>query len=77
MSGRGSVEISAEVLMAALHMPPGTRIVGASLDTFKDTISLRVEHADLPGDLDALKPTITHHIERYEWNWNLPAAVEH
>jgi hypothetical protein len=70
--GRATVEVSADLLREALHMPSGTRIIGVSIDTFRDLVALRVEHVDLPGDLDGINPTITHTVESYEWDWNLP-----
>jgi len=72
VTGRATVEVSSDLLREALHMPFGTRIIGVSVDTFKDQIALRVESPDLPGDLDVVSPSITHTIESFEWNWNLP-----
>lgn len=71
MTGSGTIRISGEVLRQALHMPDGTSLVGASMDTFRDELLLRVEHPDIPGRLDELNPTITLHVERHEWDWGV------
>lgn len=74
----GRVEVSGELLRSVLHMPEGTRLVDAGFSFTSETVTLVVEHPDLPPmpehtpTTPLLSPSIQHHPERYEWKWNLP-----
>lgn len=56
-------------------MPDDAEIIGAEMDVWRRTIRLRVASPALPGHLDGVNPTVTHHRERFEWDWNLPAVT--
>lgn len=73
--GSATVEIALDLIAEAIHLPASAWIIGAEMCAFDRVIRLRIMSPDLPGDLDGVTPAITRHAERFEWDWNLPAAL--
>lgn len=48
--GLGIIDIDHQLLIDALHLPPGTRIINVSdhANFDRDIIAIKVEHPDLP-----------------------------
>jgi hypothetical protein len=71
------VEVSGEFLRELLHMPEGARIIGVgAVDESRETVTLIVEHDDLPdAELPhEANPTVTHTREAFTWHWNIEDA---
>jgi len=45
---RGAIRVTPDLLIEGLHLPEGTRIVGAEWDDMRDCLKLYVDHTDLP-----------------------------
>lgn len=70
----GQIKVSDLSIIQALHMPETTGIIGATFDPNHRTITLIVEHDALEPIVEnatppLYNPEITHHHEKYEWNW--------
>jgi len=78
MKGTVRVSISPELLIRVLHMPESCEIIGAIMtESFYPRIELIVEDEGLPfcsyGSVPIeASPVISHEIEKYTWDWNLP-----
>jgi hypothetical protein len=58
MDNRGVLQFSSQVLLDALHLPEGTRIVGLHYNPFVDSADITIEHPDMPEVADgAIPPT--------------------
>lgn len=76
----GWIDVSEQLLVELLKMPDETAILAADTDMSRSVVRLLVRHNDLrelePSEsIPTLNPTVTHHPERYEWNWGQPSAA--
>lgn len=49
------IAVTSELIVQALHLPYGTRIVGAIFDSSQDVILIDVEHLSLPESTDGTR----------------------